>query len=123
MSKSFKKELVIILVVFFAMASLVPAAFAADLNTLTPEEVKSFSSDALLKEQQAIEEAILAQYNQGNYTLENPLVKVNPFGSAPLSALVIFDTEEPTRVDLLVKGETPNVDIKHSFKEYSTHPS
>lgn len=133
MKKSLRKRLTTVLVVMFAMTSLFSTSVFAEGNNpedaiklegdnfLTEEEVIKFSSDAVLKAQQAKEEAILAEFKKGNFTLKNPFVKVNPFDVAPLSALVIFDTEKETKVDLLVKGKGSNVDIKHSFNQYSTH--
>ncbi|MEL7564719.1 MAG: aryl-sulfate sulfotransferase [Dehalobacterium sp.] len=124
MNKSSKKKVVSILImVVAAFCMLQMAVIAAEefSTALTPEQVAELSSDAWIAEQQSVEEAIYAEYEKGNYTLKDPLIKVDPFGAAPLTALVIFDTEEPTKVDLLVKGKSSKVDIKHSFTQYSTH--
>ncbi len=89
-------------------------------TALTPEKAAELSSDAWIGEQEAAEAAILAQFAGGNYTLNNPLVVVNPYGAAPLSALVLFKTAQAVSVDLVVKGKTASVDIEHSFSKAET---
>jgi len=90
------------------------------VTCLTPEKAAQLSSDEWIAQQEAAETAILANFEAGNYTLENPLVVVNPYGNAPLSALVLFETEEEVSVEIVVKGKAASEDIKHSFREVAT---
>ena len=71
------------------------------------------------EEQETAEAAIQAELENG-YTFEEPLVVVNPYSLSPLSAVVGFDTEQETRIDVTVKGKDANTDISHSFEESST---
>ncbi len=59
----------------------------------------------LLDAQFAAEEAMLAQCAKGTYTLEKPYVKLNPYGIAPLTALVYFQTASPCSVEICVRGK------------------
>ncbi|HHX77343.1 MAG TPA: aryl-sulfate sulfotransferase [Firmicutes bacterium] len=97
-----------------------PPPHAGTVTCLTPEKAAQLSSDEWVAEQAAVEAAILADFAAGTFTLDNPLVVVNPYGNAPLSALVLFETEEAVSVDLVVKGKDASVDIKHSFSEVAT---
>ncbi|GGH80573.1 arylsulfate sulfotransferase [Pullulanibacillus pueri] len=54
-------------------------------------------------------------------TIHTPYVKLDPFGNAPLSALVIFDSKQPAQVSFVVKGKESRVDIKKTIEDYSTH--
>ena len=67
------------------------------------------------------EKAMLAEFEAGNYTLENPLVKYNPYFINPLAAVVLFKTEKPTVITVTVKGKTKAADFKHTFPAATTH--
>ncbi len=67
------------------------------------------------------EKAMLAEFEAGNYTLENPLVKVNPYLINPLAAVVLFKTEKETAITVTVKGKTKAADFRHTFPKATTH--
>ncbi|KRM57321.1 hypothetical protein C5L31_000685 [Secundilactobacillus malefermentans] len=52
-------------------------------------------------------------------TLDTPYVKVNPYETSPLSALVIFHTDDAVKVTYTVVGKTKNTSISNSVKGYS----
>ena len=47
--------------------------------------------DHIINRQYEAEQAFLAEFEAGNFTLANPLVKLNPYEFCPLSAVVMFD--------------------------------
>ena len=51
--------------------------------------------ESLVSRQQKAEQELLAQLQNGRYTLEAPLVKLNPYLIAPLTALILFQTDVP----------------------------
>ena len=63
-----------------------------------------------IPQQTASEKAMLEEFEAGNFTLENPLVKYNPYLINPLAAVVLFKTEEPTAITITVKGKTKAAD-------------
>lgn len=67
------------------------------------------------------EKEMLAEFEAGNYTVENPLVKYNAYLINPLSAVVLFRTEEEVAVTVRVKGKTKAADIVHTFPKAKTH--
>lgn len=73
-----------------------------------------------IEEQTTIDQELLVEVQAG-YSFEDPLVVVNPYGNAPLSALVIFDTEEETEVLLTVKGHAAKDDITTTFAKGKNH--
>jgi len=68
----------------------------------------------------AVEDEIREQWEADTYTIESPLISVNPYEIAPLSALVFFETEEPVTVTYYVEGETEDVTIPNSIEEPNT---
>lgn len=75
----------------------------------------------LIDRQGDAEEAMLKEFEAGNYTLENPLVKYNLYLVNPLSAVVCFKTEEEVAVTVTVKGKTPQGNISHTFPKAKSH--
>lgn len=94
-------------------------------ETFDPEpdpdaEQVSFADTRREKSQLLTEDKITEEYKDGNYTFQHPLVKVDPYDVMPLSALVMFKTEEPARVRVRVEGDDENSDIERVYDEYET---
>lgn len=73
-----------------------------------------------MEEQKKVDKNLLAEVEKG-YTIDNPFVVVNPYGNSPLTAIVIFNTEEETAIDLTVKGKNSKDNIKTSFDKAKSH--
>lgn len=54
------------------------------------------------------------------WTLNNAYVKVNPYGTSPLTALMIFKTDQVAKVTYTVVGKTDNTSITNTVKGYKT---
>lgn len=78
-------------------------------------------TEHLIPRQAEAEKAMLAEFEAGSYTLQNPLVKYNPYLINPLAAVVLFKTEKPTAITVTVKGKTKAADFKHTFPVGTTH--
>lgn len=83
--------------------------------------VEHIFKDSLIKQQAKAEQEMLRELEAGNYTLQNPLVKYNPYFISPLSAVVLFCTEEEVAVTLTVRGKESYGDISHTFPKAKTH--
>ena len=77
--------------------------------------------NAAVARQQKIEAGIQAYYQAGNYTFSAPLVLQDPYQSAPLTALVIFDTPAPSQISIHVPGNTPQAAVDVTFPGYQQH--
>ena len=55
------------------------------------------------------------------YTLDNPNVIVNPYGNSPLTALVIFQTDEEVEVTVTIPGKDKNSTFTHTFAATKEH--
>ncbi len=64
--------------------------------------------------------AMQEEYEQLDYTFQQPYIKQNAFGLNTLSALVKFPTESETQISLIVKGKAGAPDITHTFDSFAT---
>ncbi len=55
------------------------------------------------------------------YTYENPNIILNPYGNSPLTALIIFETEEKVTPILTIKGKDTNTTYEQTFEEGENH--
>ncbi len=73
-----------------------------------------------LAAQAEIDTALMAEGEAG-YSFEEPLVVLNPYGNAPLSALAIFTTEEELGGTVTAKGKVSEDDISGTFAPAKIH--
>jgi arylsulfate sulfotransferase len=70
--------------------------------------------------QAGIDEMLLAELDSGVHTFEDPFVLVNPYGMSPLTAIVLFTSDEPLRTSVHVPGITEYADVEFTFDDYNT---
>lgn len=75
----------------------------------------------VLEQQERMEREFLEEYRAGDYTFEHPYIKVNPYGIAPLTALIMFETEAEMAVTLTVCGKETAGDIVHTSEKTASH--
>lgn len=75
----------------------------------------------ILTQQAKNETAFLTEFEAGHFTLTNPLVKLNPYLLAPLTAMVLFETPSPAEVTVTIKGKETAGDITHRFPSNTKH--
>lgn len=63
------------------------------------------------QKQASIDEKLRAEYESGDYSFDDPFVIVNPYGISPLTALLMFDTDEEMQESVRVIGHNANEDI------------
>src|SRR5699024_8778603 len=76
--------------------------------------------DELVDEQTQMDEDLLSTYGKENYSFDDPFVTVDPYDAAPLTALAMFETEEPTQITVTVgegEGQQP---IEKTIEGYET---
>jgi len=75
----------------------------------------------IIHRQREKEEEFLKEFHSKDYTMEKPLVVINPYHIAPLTALVLFKTETPTEMKVVVKGKDEANDLVHQFGRTKEH--
>ncbi|MDL2237393.1 aryl-sulfate sulfotransferase [Christensenellaceae bacterium OttesenSCG-928-K19] len=63
---------------------------------------------------------IAGEFAAEEYTPESPLVIPDPYGESPLTAMVLFQTPEPTSAEITVKGKDDATSISHEFNKSVT---
>ena len=75
----------------------------------------------IIERQAESENAFLEEFRQGNFTIHNPLVKLNPYLLTPLTAVVMFKTPIRTEATITVVGKEPAGNITHTFPAAKEH--
>ena len=74
-------------------------------------------TDSLITRQQDLEK----DYQAKGYSLDNPKVVVNPYDISPLTALVMFETDEEEEVTVTVEGKDELTTFTKTFEETKEH--
>jgi len=104
----------VLVMVLLCLALLLSPLYAPSPKTM------AFVKEAVAR-QQRIESGIRAYFQAGKYTFAAPLVLQDPYQSAPLTALVIFDTPTPSQISIHVPGKTPQTGVDATFLGYQQH--
>lgn len=68
-----------------------------------------------------IDQDIQEKLESLQYTIEEPYIIQNPYGNSPLTAYVIFYTDEPCSVTVTVKGKLRSADITRTVNEVTRY--
>lgn len=74
-------------------------------------------SENIINKQNEIELQILEDYNLGNYSILNPYISINPYKTAPLTALLMFNSSKLGNISITVKGKDEYSTINHTFND------
>ncbi|WP_300562530.1 aryl-sulfate sulfotransferase [Companilactobacillus sp.] len=94
---------------------------------LTTAQIKKNVGSKLVTTRQDDQRKTTEKYQEiveeGDYSLDDPYIKVDPYGVTPLSALVIFTTDRQAKVSYTVKGKSDGTSITNQVNgDYSmTH--
>lgn len=89
-------------------------------------EVKELSvslNEDWQKEQEEKEKSYQALLKSGEYDEDNIYIEKDPYDANPLSALLLFQTDQAMKVELEVVGKDEETAIKNSFDDYTTEHS
>ncbi len=70
--------------------------------------------------QEEMDRLMLEELHSGAYTLDEPFVLLDPYVVSPLTAVLLFTTEEPMRIDIHIAGDTPQAEVDFAFSDYET---
>lgn len=108
-----KKKIIIILICVATFIILFLAI--GHLFSLNKQEVTKIES--LISKQKEIDKNLIST----GYTIDKPNVVLNPYGSSPLSALIMFETEATVAPKVTIKGKDKWSTYTHTFAENTTH--
>lgn len=62
-----------------------------------------------------------AYFSGYGYSIDNPNIIINPYGNSPLTALVMFETSDYSKVSISIKSKDGNSDIDYTFPKDKHH--
>ena len=104
-------------IVILIMSLAIFTACSSELETTD-------TMDNLLYSQEKADERIEKELKSADHSFEDPLVIDNPYYIAPLTAIVIFNTEEATPIEMTVNDGTPvkfEKSKKHAIPVYGLY--
>lgn len=122
-----KKNLIVIslLLLIVVLLGLNIATGSDDAENLIPVNDKTWSDSALFtnvpyqeQQEQELKEEYLAFDTE--YTINDPYIKVNPYGINVLSAYVIFDSQDPVKYSYTVHSEDEENNFVYENEEFNT---
>lgn len=73
-----------------------------------------------LTKQERVDKDLRFELDSGLHSLERPLVVLDPYGVSPLTAVILFETERPSRISIRVKGKDASSGLAFTFNGYLT---
>ena len=118
--KLIKAGIIVFSVVVIAAAVLLSGVLVhpSRSSLAKAKEVQQYD---ILQDQSQRELDILSDYAVGTYNPETPYILQDPYTANPLSALVIFETEKPARVTLIVEGKDAYTTFTDTELSYLNH--
>ena len=84
-------------------------------------EIKNTADTPIDKTISLVEKQNEKDYNTEGYTIDNPNVVLNPYDISPLSALILFETEQEETVKVTIKGKDALTTYTHTFEAAKKH--
>lgn len=86
---------------------------------LVEEPRKTLAQGDIMALQGEISADLALALKEGDFSMEKPMIVLNPYGNAPLSALVAFQTEESGTVEMTLHGKEDG-DLVQKFSSITT---
>ncbi len=121
-----KRSAIIVKIILFAFLigiGIILTAFTLFFSLPGKEVPQTIvtSQPNIIQEQAMLEKSLLKDYASGQYTLENPYIVQDAYGNSPLTALVVFETSQPSRISVLIKGKAKYSELRYQLEETQTH--
>ena len=90
---------------------------------LTDAQQRQYLSEHLgdmRQRQLEVDEMLLAELHSGAYSFDQPMLVNNPYGISPLTAVLLFTTEQPEIISIHIEGDTPLAAVDYTFDGYGT---
>ena len=110
-----KKKKTILIALLIVIVLVIALLFVLNYLSTNKEEVEQTIS--LVEKQGDLED----DFTSDGYTIDNPKIIVNPYEISPLTALVIFETEEEVSPTVTVVGEDEHSTFTHTFDANTVH--
>lgn len=109
------KKKIVLIALLIVVVLIVVLLFVLNSLSTNNEEVEQTIS--LVDTQAELEKEFVSE----GYTIDNPNIIVNPYEISPLTALVIFETEEEVAPTVTIVGKDDNTTFTHEFDSNTVH--
>lgn len=92
-------------------------------NETSTDQLSVSLNEEWQEDQSEKEKKYQSLLNSGEYDEDNMYIKLDPYGASPLSALLLFQTDEAMKAEISVAGNDENTTIKNNFEDYTTEHS
>ena len=93
-----KKNLILIIIAILIVTIAIVFIF---LNIRATNDESVAITESMIESQKELEAEFIAE----GYTIDEPNVIVNPYGNSPLTALIMFETEDNVSVKITIEGK------------------
>ena len=100
-----------------AVSVLTPGCAAEQTKSIADGRLVLAAEPSMVTDQAARE----AGFVTGGYTADNPNVILNPYGNAPLSALILYESKEAEAPVITVRGKDEHTTYTHTFASATVH--
>lgn len=106
----------------YKIATILLVAFIM-VSTLFILNQKAINHNELIEKVSMVdsEYEIEKKFKVNGYTLDNPNIILNPYGNSPLTALVLFETEQELDVKVTITGKDKLTTYTHTFSKTKEH--
>jgi len=112
--------LLFFLIVIFVVGIIFIRNFVSSQNVIENSNgIKNIVNK--LEYQKSIDEKLRAELESESYTFENPLIVLDPYNESPLTALILFCTEQPSKIAIEVSGCDEDTEAIYEFSEVSKY--
>ena len=112
--KKRKKYFILIAIILFL---IILAIILFILNQQSTNQEELVATKSLITEQQEYEQ----DFKTEGYTIEDPNIILDPYHISPLTALVLFETEEEVSPTVTIVGKDDLSTYTHTFESNTTH--
>ena len=109
-----KKKIILVLILLLVLCG------CSNKQLLLSEERSELNTVLSLAERQDLmNDDLVAKLNGGS--LKEPVIIINPYDNAPLTALMQFELDTEAEVRMIVKGRSDNADLIYDFPSAKNH--
>ena len=110
-----KKKNIILIIIVILLVLIFEGIFIYNHQFVNTKELAV--TESLITKQAKYEEELITK----GYTIDNPNVVLDPYHNSPLTALVMFETEEEVTPTITVHGEDELSTFSHTFESSKIH--
>ena len=112
-----RKKLMMIIGLVTLLIILILVGLFIDYNDKNTNKKQADVVNSMIDNQKEIED----KFKVDGYTIDNPNIIVNPYGNSPLTALILFETEERVEPTITIKGKDELSTFTHTFNKSKKH--